>query len=157
MEIRAPGCRSGNVEQERGGNIVWEVAHDSKRRRQSRKVETQRIGLVHRQAVHGVTLAQAPAQVPVELHDVEVLDPLEQRGRQRTESGADFNEVLAPVRIDCGDDVLDGPPVDEKMLTESFSRDMPTGRHCLAGPVRISACAISIAASTASMRLSGSA
>src|SRR6266571_3245892 len=97
------------------------------------KVETQRIGLVHRQAVDGVTLAQAPAQVPVELHDVEVLDPLEQRGRQRTESGADFNEVLAPVRIDCGDDVLDDPPVDEKMLTESFSRDMPTGRHCLAG------------------------
>jgi hypothetical protein len=131
MEIRAPGRRGGDVEQEGGGNIVREVAYDSKRRRQRRKVEAQGIGLVHRQAIDGVALTQALAQIPVEFDDVKVPDALEQRGRQRPEAGADFDDVLAPVRIDCGNDALDDPRVDEKVLTESLSRDMPTGRHCV--------------------------
>src|SRR2546427_8643611 len=88
--------------------------------------------LVHREAVDGVALTQALAQVPVELDDVEVPDSLEQRGRQGSESRADFDDALAPARIDCTDDSLDDSPVDEKVLTESFSRDMPAGRHCLA-------------------------
>src|SRR6266705_3910862 len=112
MEIRAPGRLGGNVEQEGGGNIVREVAYDSKRRGQSRKVEAKRIGLVHREALDRVALAQALAQVPVEFHHVEVPDALEQRGRQRPEPGADFDDVLAPVRIDRGDDAPDNLPVD---------------------------------------------
>jgi len=64
----------GKVEQERGGNIVGQVAHNSERRGQRREIEAQRIGLVHRQAPGGVSLAQAFAQVPVELDDVKVPD-----------------------------------------------------------------------------------
>ena len=137
MEIRAPGCRGGNVEQEGGGYIVREVAHDSKRCRQRRKVETQCIGLVHGQAIDGVALTQALAQVPIELDDVKVLNALEQRGRQGPEPGAYFDDVLVPVRIDCGDDTLDNSPVDEKVLTKSFSWDMPAGRHCLGDRPRL--------------------
>jgi len=65
--------------------------------------------------------------------------------------------VLAAVRVDCGDDALDDVSVDQKVLAESFSRYMPTSRHRSNGRFASQLVAISIAASTASKRLSGSA
>src|SRR2546427_9593590 len=50
--------------------------------------------LVHREAVDGVALTQALAQVPVELDDVEVPDSLEQRGRQGSERSEEHTSEL---------------------------------------------------------------
>src|SRR2546425_604056 len=81
------------------------------------KIEPQRVGLVHRQTLLGKALAQARAQVPVQLDGVQVLDALKKRRGQRAQPGAYFDDVLAAPRIDRRDDALDDSPLDEKVLT----------------------------------------
>jgi hypothetical protein len=65
---------------------------------------------------------------------VKVPDALEQRSSQRSQPGADFDDMIFVPWIDGGNDARDRLPIDEKVLTESFSRDMPTRRHCALAP-----------------------
>jgi len=73
-------------------------------------------------------------QIPVQLDDVQVLDALKERDGQRAQPGAYFDDMFAAPRIDCRNDPLDDSPFDEKVLTESFARNMPACRHCALAP-----------------------
>src|SRR5207245_7059878 len=117
-ESDGPGLGGVDMEQDRSGDVVGEIAHDSERRGERRKIEPTRVGLVHRQTLLGKALAQARAQVPVQLDGVQVLDALKKRRGQRAQPGAYFDDVLAAPRIDRRDDALDDSPLDEKVLTE---------------------------------------
>jgi len=82
------------------------------------------------QALGGIAFAQALAQVTVELDDVQLLNAFKKWDGQRPEPGTDFCDVLSALRIDCSDDALDNPPINEKVLTQPLSRDVPGRRHC---------------------------
>jgi hypothetical protein len=101
MQIHAPGRRKSDVEQERRGDIVGKVPYDSEGRGQCREIKAQGVGLMDRQPLGGVAFVQALAQVAVELDDVHVLDAFEKRVGQRPKSGADFDDMLSALRVDC--------------------------------------------------------
>jgi hypothetical protein len=89
----------------------------------------QGIGLVHSELVCGVAIAQAPTQVPVDLDDMQVIEARQQRRGQRPQTRTDFDDMIASLWIDGGDDALDHRRIGEKVLAESFPRNVPGSRH----------------------------
>ena len=76
-----------------------------------------------------MSLPETLAQIAVDLHDVQVMEPLEQRSGQRPEAGPDLDDVIIASGIDGPDDPLDDLRIDEKMLAEPLPRDMAACRH----------------------------
>jgi hypothetical protein len=76
-----------------------------------------------------MTLSESFAQVPVDLDDVEVIDPREQGRGQRSEARPDLDDVVVAAGIDGLDDSLDHFGIDEKMLAEPFPRDVTARQH----------------------------
>ena len=84
---------------------------------------------MYRQLPGGIAFAQTRAQIPVDLDDVQVIEPREQWHRQRPEAGTDFDDMIASPRIDGADDALDDRRIDEKVLAEPFPRSVPARCH----------------------------
>jgi hypothetical protein len=83
---------------------------------------------MHSQTLGGESLPQAIAQVPVQLDNVQAPDAVEQRDSEHSQSGPDFDDVFARLRVDCTDDTGHNAAIDEEVLAESLPRNVP-GRH----------------------------
>jgi hypothetical protein len=128
MKVPAPAGGSRGVEEQRGRDVVRQIAGDSQGRRQRREIEFERVRLVNRQPVEP-TLSQTSAQVAVDLDDVQVLEAREQGDGERSEARPDFDDMIIPPGIDRVDYALDDGRVDEKVLAEPFPRNVPARRH----------------------------
>jgi hypothetical protein len=89
--------------------------------RQLREVHFEHIRLDHIQVG---TCTQAHGQVAVQFDDCELAQPLDQRLRERGQTGPDFNHGLARLRIDGLNDGLDDPAVAQEMLPKTFARNV---------------------------------
>ncbi|MNK94738.1 hypothetical protein D3C87_1149490 [compost metagenome] len=114
------------VEQQRAGNVVRQVADDAQRAAglvQLAEVERQRVAGVHDQPV-AIAAAQAVHEVAVQLHHLHLRQALEQRVGQRAEARADLDHDVIRLRIDRADDAVDDAVIDQKVLSESFAGHM---------------------------------
>src|SRR5690606_20535694 len=64
-------------------------------------------------------------QVAVDFHDMQVIQPFQQRFGQCAEAGADFDDRVAALRADGFDDAGDDAVVDQEVLAESLARNVP--------------------------------
>src|SRR5574340_1290083 len=110
------------MEQQRRGNVVGQVADDAQVVTQAAEIELQGIAAVHAEALGGPASLQARDDVAVELDGMQVRQALEQRASQRTEAGADLDDGFPRLRMDGVDDGVDGAVVDEKVLAEALAR-----------------------------------
>ena len=79
---------------------------------------------MHAKALRGATLDQRSGQIAVDLDDLQVVEMIEQRIRQRTATWADFDQPVIGLRIDCAHDAFDDRAVDQKILTETLAWSM---------------------------------
>ena len=52
---------------------------------------------------------------------VRLIDPFQQRPRQRAATGADLDQAVVALRVDGGDDAPDVVAIDQKILAEAFA------------------------------------
>jgi hypothetical protein len=114
------------VEQQRAGNVVGQVADDlqSPRALQGAEVELQRIALVDRQPFGREALPQARDQVAVDLDHMQVGQPFEQRFGERAQAWADFDHGVAVARRDGVDDLADDAVGHQEVLAKTAPRHM---------------------------------
>jgi hypothetical protein len=79
---------------------------------------------VHAEALRRGFRDQPRGEVAVDLDDGQVANALEQRMRERAQAGADLDDVVVWLRIERGENALDGAPVDQEVLAEALSRDV---------------------------------
>ena len=109
------------VEQQRGGNVVGQVADDAQVVPQRTEVEFQCVAAVNGEAVGGPGAVQPRDDVAVEFDRMQVRQAVEQGLGQRAEAGADLDDGFARLRMDRVDDGVDDAVVDEEILAEAFA------------------------------------
>ena len=68
--------------------------------------------------------AQAGNDVAVDLDHVQMIEPVQQRPRQRAEPRSDLDHRIVASRGDGGHDVVDDDRILQKILPEAFFRNM---------------------------------
>ena len=68
---------------------------------------------------------QARDDVAVDLHHMQFMQMLQQRARQRTQTGADLHHVVIRLRADTAHDVGDDGLVNQEILAKLFFCFMP--------------------------------
>ena len=126
MHVLHPVGELAQVEDERGGDVVGQVAEDAQGRfafpHQGAEVEAHGIGLDHRQLVlEGRVLAQASRQIPVKLDHRHLVHLGGDRFGQCRQTRADFHQVLTRLRVDGGDYLIDHITVVQEVLTETLT------------------------------------
>ncbi len=101
---------------------------------QRREIEGERIGCVQRELRRGESLAQARGEIAVDLDRRHMSGAGDQLVGQRGEPGADLDDVVAGLRIDCGDDPLDVARVGEEVLAKALARPMVMHDRSFAQP-----------------------
>ncbi len=124
VQILDDGCELEQMKQQRRRDVVGQVADDAQRARpgrESAEVELQRIGFVDDQPL-GMRHAarQRGRELAIDLDDVQALEPLAERNRQRAGAAADFDHRVARQRSNNVDDPADDGRVVQKMLAEPF-------------------------------------
>ena len=87
--------RGHEVEQQRAGDVVRQIADHAQSGAEPREIHGQRVGLDHRQAVGLELLAQPRGQIAIDLDHRETIQPLQQRPGERGQAGPDFNHRIA--------------------------------------------------------------
>ncbi len=77
---------------------------------------------MQRQARRGIRCREVRGEIAIDLDDREVLDAFEQWARERAQARPDLDHVVIRLRIERGDDALDGAAIDQEMLAEAFAR-----------------------------------
>ena len=126
MHVLHPIGELAQVEDERGGDVVGQVAEDAQGRfafsHQGAEVEAHGVGLDHRQLVlEGRVLAQASRQIPVKLDHRHLVHLGGDRFGQCRQTRADFHQVLTRLRVDGGDYLIDHITVVQEVLTETLT------------------------------------
>src|SRR5262249_17160334 len=159
VDVRDRRAVAREVKEQRGGNVVWQIANDPLSDPEPAEIKLQCIALMDRDARAGKGSAKSRYDVTVDLDDVQVGHTLGERPRERTETWPDFCHAIVPAGSDCSKDGFDHCVIGEKVLAEALARavrlhDPP--RRGSEAPARASRRArrASIAASLiASMRL----
>ncbi len=137
----------GEMEEQRRRDVVGQVADQAQIAADAGEVESQGITFVDGHACRRVLLVQAGDQVAVDFDDVQMIEARQQRLGNCPEAGADFDDRVAALRIDGGDDGIDDAAVNQEILPESFAGDVALHWRT----------AMRVASATASNRLPGSA
>ena len=139
----------GEVEEQRGRDVVGQVTDQPQVAADACEVEGERVALMDGQALRWVLPLQAGDQVTVDFDDVQAVDALQQRLGDGAEARADLDDGIATLRIDGRDDGADDALVDQEVLPKPLTGDVTL--HVLL------LCAMRAASATASNRLPGSA
>src|SRR5690606_31824854 len=114
------------VENQRGGDVVGQVAHDAQAVcvfTEPGEVELERIPLIHVEVRQAAELAlQDRYQVEVELNDIQPCAAVQQALGQGTLARADFHQVFASTRINAPQDAVDHPRIVQKILAKALAR-----------------------------------
>ena len=84
-----------DVEQQRCGDVVRQVADQAHARGEAREIELERVSAVHRQLEGRETRRQRRRQVAVELDGLELAGALDERRGERAFAGANFHQHVA--------------------------------------------------------------
>jgi hypothetical protein len=99
---------------------------------------------MYRQISPGKFTVQTFDDVPVNFHNVEVVERMHQRPGQRTQPGPYLYEVIALARMDSADNVRYSLGIDKKILTETFAGDMAHDLLELTRPVALAVLGVSL-------------
>jgi hypothetical protein len=122
MHVAHPIGEPGEMEKQRGGHVVGQVAHQPQPVAKRGEVELQRVGAVHRQALRREFREQARGEIPVDLDRLEPAHALEQQASERALARADLDQHVVRLRRDRVDDSRQHPPVVQEVLSEALTR-----------------------------------
>ncbi len=120
------------MKQQRAGDVVRQIAHDTQRRqrwrtrfllgqRQGAEIESQRVAGMQLE-LGTEALLQPRYQVAVELDCMQFVQAFDQWTGQGPQAWADFDHTFARTRRDGIDDRIDDTLVDQKVLAEALAR-----------------------------------
>jgi hypothetical protein len=92
------------VEEQRGTDVVRQVAHDAQVRGKRREIELERIGLMERELRRRERFTEPAGEIAVDFYGGDVTRAFDQTARQRGQPRPDLDEVLAWPRVDGVDD-----------------------------------------------------
>ena len=114
----------GEVEQQRRGDVVRQVADDAQRGGQRREIEFQRVSGMDDQfrsrIILRVVMLQPRDDVAVDFHHMQMIQSLQQRTGQRAQAGADLDHIVGWFRANRADDIGDDLLIDQEILAETF-------------------------------------
>ena len=85
---------AGEVEEQRRGDVVRQVAHQAQAGGEAREVEFERVGAMHRQLERREARGERRREVAVELDRLELAGALEERRGERALAGPDLHQEI---------------------------------------------------------------
>ncbi len=121
-QSRIRGAKLGHVEQERGRDVVGEVADDPQVLGERAEVELERVALVHDHRLRREAPAQGLGELAVDLDHVQGLKRLGEPLREGAGPRPDLDHRLARPRVDLRDDPVEVVAVGEEVLPKPLLR-----------------------------------
>ena len=113
-----------DVEQQRRGDVVRQVAHQAQAGGKAREVELERVRAVHGQPEGRKARGERRGEIAVELDRFELARALDQRAGERALAGPDLHQEIVGRRRNRIDDAREHARVVEEMLAEPLTRPM---------------------------------
>jgi hypothetical protein len=119
--------KCNQMEQQRAGDVVGQVADDLQRPRilERTKVEFERIAFVHGQSLGCEALLQSRDQVTVDLDHLQMVDAFQQRFGDGAQPGPDFHHRIARMRRNRVDNLVDDAGRDKEVLPKTLPGSVP--------------------------------
>ena len=121
------GRERNQMEQQRAGNVVGQVADNLQRPRtlERTKVEFERIAFVDGQPFRREALPKSRNQVAVDLDHLQMVDAFQQRAGDGTQPRSDFDQGVARTRGNRVHNLLDDAGRDKEVLPKPLPGSVP--------------------------------